>query len=106
VFSSEVFKLEYQDASKLATLTSAQVEKRVVLTEIPDFQREDISRWEELAGRQQAFLRKLKELKAALVISLDRQSQTGSGAGNGRLIDPENRGSPIASPALPWTRPR
>ena len=104
VSSSEVFKLEYQDSSKLATLTSAQVEKRVVLTEIPDFQREDISRWEELAGRQQAFLRKLKELKAALVISLDRQSQTGSGAGNGRLIDPENRSSPNASAALPWIR--
>ena len=104
VSSSEVFKLEYQDSAKLATLSSAQVEKRVVLTEIPDFQREDVSRWEELAGRQQAFLRKLTELKAALVISLDRQSQTGSGAGNGRLIDPENRGSPIASAALPWIR--
>ena len=104
VSSSEVFKLEYQDSSKLSTLTAAQVEKRVVLTEIPDFQREDVSRWDELAGRQQAFLRRLTELKAALVISLDRQSQTGSGAGHGRLIDPENRGSPTASAALPWIR--
>ena len=104
VSSSEVFKLKYGDPSALSNLTAAQIEKRVVLTEIPDFQREDISRWEELAGRQQAFLRKLAELKAALVISLDRQSQTGSGAGNGRLIDPENRGSPITSAALPWIR--
>ena len=102
VSSSEVFKLEYGDPSELSKLTAAQVEKRVVLTEIPDFQREDISRWEELAGRQQAFLKKLKDLKAALVISFDRQSQTGSGAGNGRLIDPENRGPSIAvcNPAL------
>jgi peptidase M28-like protein len=104
VSSSKVFKLEYQDPSKLSTLTAAQVEKRVVLTEIPDFQREDISRWEELEGRQKAFLKKLTELKAALVISLDRQSQTGSGAGNGRLIDPENRGSLIKSATLPWIR--
>jgi peptidase M28-like protein len=104
VSTSEVIKLEYQDLSNPSTLTATQVEKRVVLAEIPDFQREDVSRWEELAGRQQAFLRKLAELKAALVISLDRQSQTGSGAGNGRLIDPENRGSPNASAALPWIR--
>ena len=104
VSSSEVVKIEYGDPSALSKLTAAQIEKRVVLTEIPDFQREDISRWEELAGRQQAFLRKLAGLKAALVIALDRQSQTGSGAGNGRLIDPENRGSSNASATLPWIR--
>ena len=104
VSSSQVFKLEYGDPSALSTLTAARVEKRVVLTEIPDFQREDVSRWEELAGRQQAFLTKLMELKAALVISIDRHSQTGSGAGNGRLIDPEIRGNPIASAALPWIK--
>jgi hypothetical protein len=104
VSASEVIKLEYEDPSKLSTLTAAQVERRAVLTEIPDFQREDISRWEGLAGQQQAFLRKLTELKAALVISFDRRSQTGSGAGNGRLIDPESRGSAIASVALPWIR--
>ncbi len=104
VSSSEVFKLEYGDPSALSKLTAAQMEKRVVLTEIPDFQREDISRWEELAGRQQAFLKKLNDLKAALVISLDRQSQTGSGAGNGRLIDPENRGPSNAVATLPWIR--
>ena len=104
VSSSETFKLEYGDPSALSTLTAAQVENRVVLTEIPDFQREDVSRWEEMAGRQQAFLRKLMELKAALVISVDRQSQTGSGAGNGRLIDPEIRGNPIVSATLPWIK--
>ncbi len=104
VSSSEVFKLKYGDPSALSKLTAAEIETRVVLTEIPDFQREDISRWEELAGRQQAFLRKLAGLKAALVISLDRQSHTGSGAGNGRLIDPENRGPSNASATLPWIR--
>jgi peptidase M28-like protein len=104
VSSSEVIKLEYEDSLKLSALTAAQVQGRAVLTEIPNFQREDISRWEELAGRQQTFLRKLTELKAALVISLDRRSQTGSGAGNGRLIDPENRSSPHASATLPWIR--
>lgn len=104
VSSSEAFKLEYGDASALSALTAAQLETRVVLTEIPDFQREDVSRWEDMAGRQQAFLRKLMELKAALVISFDRQSQTGSGAGNGRLIDPEIRGTSIATATLPWIK--
>ena len=104
VSSAEFFKLEYGDSSALSKLTAAQVEKGVILTEIPDFQREDISRWEELAGRQQAFLRKLKDLKAALVISFDRQSQTGSGAGNGRLIDPESRAPSNAGATLPWIR--
>jgi hypothetical protein len=60
VSSSEVFKARVPRLIEACDLDSAQVEKRVVLTEIPDFQREDISRWEELAGRQQAFLRKLK----------------------------------------------
>jgi hypothetical protein len=104
VSSSEVFKLDYGHPSALSKLTAAQIENRVVLTEIPDFQREDISRWEELAGRQQAFLRKLKDLNARLVISFDRQSQTGSGAGNGRLIDPENRGPSNSVATLPWIR--
>jgi len=43
-------------------------------------------------------------LKAALVISIDRQSQTGSGAGNGQLIDPEDHDTQIASTPLPWLR--
>ena len=104
VSSSEVFKLEYGNLSALSALTAADVEKRVVLTEIPDFQREDTSRWEEMGKQQLAFLRKLMELKAALVISFNRQSQIGSGAGNGRLIDPEIPGTPIASTSLPWIR--
>src|SRR5262249_36029328 len=103
VSSSEVFKLEYGDTSTLSTLTAAQLERRTVLTEIPDFQREHASRWQESATKQQGFLRKLVELKAALVISVDRQSQIGSGVGNGWLIDPEAPDAQIASPP-PWLR--
>ena len=101
---SEVFKLEYGDATALSSLTVAQAGNQVVLTEIPDFQREDSSRWEEMVGRQQAFLRKLTELKAALVVSVDRVSQTGSGSGQGRLIDPEMHRSSTPSTTVPWIR--
>lgn len=104
VSSIGVFQIDYEDSSALSNLTASQLEKRVVVTEIPDFQREDISRWEEMAGRQQAFLKKLKELKAALVISIDRRSDTGSGPGNGRLVDPESDTPPGDLSSLPWIR--
>ena len=104
VSSSELFKLEYGNTAALSALTAADVEGRVVLTEIPDAQREDISRWEEMGRQQQAFLRKLMELKAQLVISLDRQSQIGAGAGKGRLVDPENRSPLVSARTLPWIR--
>jgi Zn-dependent M28 family amino/carboxypeptidase len=43
----------------------------------------------------------MQELKAALVISLDRANPAGSGAGQCRLIDPENRVAPSVAANLP-----
>ncbi|HET9533604.1 MAG TPA: M28 family peptidase [Blastocatellia bacterium] len=92
-----VFKVDYKDAAALASLTGAQVEGKVILTEIPDYRREERSRWAEMFRAQNEFLNKMSELKAALVISVDRIQQAGSGAGTGRLLNPENRQPPRPS---------
>ncbi len=104
VAASEVFKLDYTDIKTLPELTAAQIEGRVVLTEIPDFRREDQSRWEGLYKQQLKFLTKLRQLKAALVVSVDRTSSSGKGSGPGQLVDPENRGRSTEAETLPWVR--
>lgn len=86
-----LFKLDYNDATTLAALTEEQMRGRVIFTEIPDFRRQDRSRWSELFRAQQNFLRQMQTLKVALVVSIDRYAATGSGASTGRLLDPENR---------------
>jgi peptidase M28-like protein len=86
-----VFKVDYKDAAAIAALTADQVQGQIVVTEIPDFRREDRSRRSELFRAQNDFLKKMQEVRAFLVISVDRLSTIGSGAGQGRLIDPENR---------------
>lgn len=98
----EVLKLESGDPSELGTLTAAQVERRVVLVEIPESRCADPSRSNALPREQQAFLKKLTELKAAAVLSFDRHGQPGRGVGNGRLIDPENRPPLASSHGVPW----
>lgn len=100
---SEVFNLDYSDTAALSTLAPPQVQGKVVVTEIPDFQKEDQSRWEDLYKQQQSFLGKLRALKAALVVSVDRTTNKGSGPGPGRLIDPENRGR-SSEAEMPWVR--
>ena len=85
---SRVIKVGYKDA---AALTQAEVEGKVVLTEIPDYRREERSRWPEMFRAQNEFLSRMSSLKAALVISVDRANKNGSGAGAGRFVNPENR---------------
>ncbi len=63
----------------------------MVITEIPDFRRAERSQWQEMFRAQNTFLRALRELSPALIISLDRNTTTGSGIGANRLIDPEHR---------------
>jgi hypothetical protein len=88
---SPVFKVDYKEAG---ALDRALIEGRVILTEIPDYRREERSRWPEMFRAQNEFLSRISSLKAALVISIDRINKTGSGAGAGRLINPENRQPP------------
>jgi hypothetical protein len=84
------FKIDYKDKASIETLTSEQVSGKVILTEIPDYRREMQSRMGEFFRAQNDFLSKMSALKASAVISIDRASERGNGAGAGRLFDPEN----------------
>lgn len=99
--SAPVLKVGLADQAALESLKPEMTEGKVVITEIPDPRRAEESRRMQtfLAGEQ--FLRKMTELKAALVISIDRHRESGSGAGQGRLIDPENRRAVIGSQRVP-----
>lgn len=89
--SAGMFKIDYADAATLATLTADQIAGRVVITEIPDSRRAEGPRRLEMFQAREAFLKRMNELKVELVISIDRISAIGTGAGQGRLIDPDNR---------------
>lgn len=95
--SAAVFKVDYKDGAALAALRPDQIEGRVVITEIPDYRREERSRWMEMYRAQEEFKSRLVSLKAALVVSIDRVSPAGSGGGAGRLVDPENPRREIAA---------
>ncbi len=84
-------KLDYQDKAALEALQNSQVEKRVVLAEIPDLRRADRSRRGEMALQQTQFLSKIKTLGAAFVVSIDRNGESGQGVGSRRLIDENKR---------------
>jgi hypothetical protein len=103
VASSDAFKVDYTDSAALSILTATQIEGKIVLTEIPDLRKQDNSGSEDSHKQRESFLAKLRTLKARLLISVDRSNRTGSGAGPGRLIDPENREQTSES-TLPWIR--
>lgn len=99
--SATCFKVDYKDASALANLKQEQIEGRVVLTEIPDYRRQERSRWMEMYRAQEAFTGTIAKLKAALIVSIDRVGTIGTGGGAGRLIDPENRREIATTPSVP-----
>jgi hypothetical protein len=86
-----VIKVDSKDAAAIAAIKPEQAEGRVVMTEIADFRREEGPRQREAFFAQRDFMAKMTALKVALVISVDRLNAVGRGAGQGRLIDPENR---------------
>jgi Zn-dependent M28 family amino/carboxypeptidase len=89
--SAPMLKIDYGGAPSIASLKPEQIEGKVVITEIPDSRRAEQSRRTEMFRARSEFLNKMTALKAALVISIDRVNTAGSGAGQGRLIDPETR---------------
>jgi hypothetical protein len=95
-----VIKIDFKDAASVAALKLDEVQGKAVLTEIPDFRREDRSRWSEMMRAQNEFLSRMKELQAAIVISIDRTSIAGTGAPS-RLIDPESRRPAGPAPGVP-----
>ena len=86
-----LFKVDFKDAEALKKLKAAQLKGKVVITEIPDFRREDRSKCQGMFRAQNAFLAALRALNPALIVSIDRLTTTGSGSGAKRLIDPERR---------------
>lgn len=89
--SIAAFKVDYADAATLAALSPDSLAGKAVLTEIPDFRREERSRWGEMMRAQNEFLSRMSAAKVAVVLSVDRRSSAGAGAGPVRLIDPESR---------------
>ena len=70
--SAAVIKVDYKNEAAIAALKPDHIEGRVVITEIPDYRREERSRWMEMYRAQEEFTGKLTRLKAALVVSVDR----------------------------------
>ncbi|HET8675680.1 MAG TPA: M28 family peptidase [Blastocatellia bacterium] len=100
--NAPVFKLDYKQMGAVNSIPPELIAGRVIVTEIPDFRREEGPRRTELFQAQGRFLDRMHDLKAVLVVSFDRVSPTGSGAGQGRLIDPENRVAHFAASSPPF----
>ncbi|HEY7911043.1 MAG TPA: M28 family peptidase [Blastocatellia bacterium] len=84
-----LLKVDYKDSARIASLTPAEVEGRVVITEMPEPRSvAQTERASAMRGRRD-FVQKMEDAKAALIISIDRTRREGSGAGPGRLISPE-----------------
>lgn len=99
--SAPVLKVDFADAPAVAALMPEQVEGKVVITEIPDSRRAEGPRRLELFMAREELLKKVTMLGAALVISIDRMSTIGAGAGQGRLIDPEDRRALVRGSSMP-----
>ena len=87
-----VFKVSYEDAPALSSLTREQVTGRVVLVRLPDFPRGDRERAFQLLREEQAFMARMSVLGSPLVVAFDSASERGRGAGSPRIIDPEAEG--------------
>lgn len=84
-------KVDFANARSLEALTASDIEGKAVITQLPDFQHADRSRRGELFQAQNAFASRLRLLKAAMILSIDRDGVAGTGFLPGRLIDPANR---------------
>jgi hypothetical protein len=96
-------RIDFANPASIEALKPSDVEGKAVITELPDIQRAERSRRGELFQAQNAFLSKVRSLKPALILSIDRAGTSGTGFLPGRLFDPDNRpnmaftGTPVAS---------
>ncbi len=95
-----LFKVDFKDAEALKKLKAAQLKGKIIITEIPDFRREDRAKWQEMFRAQNAFLNAVRALNPALIVSVDRNTTIGTGLSANRLIDPERR--PNANQPMPF----
>lgn len=94
-------KVNFANTASHEALTAGQIEGKVVITELPDFQRADRSRRAELFQALNTFTARLRLLKPAMILSIDRDSVAGTGFLPGRLIDPANRPNEGIAQSLP-----
>ncbi len=99
--SARIFKVDFTDTAAIAALTPEELEGKVVITEFPGPQRGEEGSSLEVFRARSEFLGRMAVLKVALVIRIDRVNATGAGAGQGRLIDPENRRPSAQQPNTP-----
>jgi len=85
-----LYKIDYKDSASLASVPAEQLQGKAIFVELPDLRSAERSRRSEIYRQQMDFLSKLNAAKVALILSIDRNSEEGGGAGTGRLIDPEN----------------
>ena len=86
-----LIKVDFANTASHAELKASDVEGKVVITELPDLLGLERSRRGPLMQAQNALMSRLQALKAALVLSISRNSVSGTGFNPGRLMDPENR---------------
>jgi len=84
-----VVKIDFNNTASHVALTE-DVAGKAVITELPDFQRVERARRGELF-KLSACSSRLQLMKAAMVLSIDRNGVAGTGFLPGRLIDPDNR---------------
>jgi hypothetical protein len=84
-----VFKVAFGDEGATASLKPEQVAGRVVLTEFPEFPRSDRASSFKLLSDENAFMTRMRELGAPLVVSFDRTGRGARRVSLSRLVDPE-----------------
>ncbi|HEX8476126.1 MAG TPA: M28 family peptidase [Pyrinomonadaceae bacterium] len=87
IAGAEVVKVAFDNAVALDALQPAQVQGKVILTEIPNIRRAERTRWREMLQAQNNFMSTAERLNPALVVTIDRQNRRGGGRGAGRLRD-------------------
>lgn len=84
-----LYKIDFEDTETLEELSADEVGGKVVLSEVPNFRRVERSKMREIFMASRVFMRRMAELDAVAVLSVNRESSRGSGFGRPTLIDPE-----------------
>lgn len=84
-----VLKVGFDEATTLAAYTREQAAGKVFVTEFPTLPRSDRARAFQILRQENDFLTRAAALGSPLVVSFDRTSARGRGAGQPRLVDPQ-----------------